>query len=65
MDFPNTVIVVSHDRHFLNAVCTQICDIDYGKITPYSGHYDFWYQMSQMLQRQARDQLKKREEKAR
>ncbi|MDR1277800.1 MAG: ATP-binding cassette domain-containing protein, partial [Treponema sp.] len=65
MDFPNTVIVVSHDRHFLNAVCTQICDIDYGKITPYSGNYDFWYQMSQMLQRQARDQLKKREEKAR
>ncbi|MDR2257889.1 MAG: ATP-binding cassette domain-containing protein [Treponema sp.] len=65
MDFPNTVIVVSHDRHFLNAVCTQICDIDYGKITPYSGNYDFWYQMSQMLQRQAREQLKKREEKAR
>jgi ATPase subunit of ABC transporter with duplicated ATPase domains len=65
MDFPNTVIVVSHDRHFLNAVCTQICDIDFGKITLYSGNYDFWYQMSQMLQRQARDQLKKREEKAR
>jgi ATPase subunit of ABC transporter with duplicated ATPase domains len=65
IEFPNTVIVVSHDRHFLNAVCTQICDIDFGKITPYSGNYDFWYQMSQMLQRQARDQLKKREEKAR
>ena len=65
MDFPNTVIVVSHDRHFLNAVCTQICDIDFGRITGYSGNYDFWYQMSQMLQRQARDQLKKREEKAR
>jgi ATPase subunit of ABC transporter with duplicated ATPase domains len=65
MDFPNTVIVVSHDRHFLNAVCTHICDIDFGKITLYSGNYDFWYQMSQMLQRQARDQLKKREEKAR
>ncbi|MDR1899251.1 MAG: ATP-binding cassette domain-containing protein [Treponema sp.] len=64
MDFPNTVIVVSHDRHFLNAVCTQICDIDFGRITGYSGNYDFWYQMSQMLQRQARDQLKKREEKA-
>jgi ATPase subunit of ABC transporter with duplicated ATPase domains len=64
MDFPNTVIVVSHDRHFLNAVCTHICDIDFGKITLYSGNYDFWYQMSQMLQRQARDQLKKREEKA-
>ena len=65
IDFPNTVIVVSHDRHFLNSVCTNICDIDYGKITPYSGNYDFWYQMSQILQRQARDQLKKREEKAR
>jgi ATPase subunit of ABC transporter with duplicated ATPase domains len=65
IDFPNTVIVVSHDRHFLNAVCTHVCDIDYGKITPYSGNYDFWYQMSQILQRQARDQLKKREDKAR
>jgi ATPase subunit of ABC transporter with duplicated ATPase domains len=65
IDFPNTVIVVSHDRHFLNAVCTNICDIDYGRITPYSGNYDFWYQMSQILQRQARDQLKKREDKAR
>ncbi|MCL2765510.1 MAG: ATP-binding cassette domain-containing protein [Treponema sp.] len=65
IDFPNTVIVVSHDRHFLNAVCTNICDIDYGKIAPYSGNYDFWYQMSQILQRQSRDQLKKREEKAR
>jgi ATPase subunit of ABC transporter with duplicated ATPase domains len=65
MDFPNTVIVVSHDRHFLNAVCTHICDIDFGRITLYSGNYDFWYQMSQMLQRQARDQLKKNEEKAR
>jgi ATPase subunit of ABC transporter with duplicated ATPase domains len=64
IDFPNTVIVVSHDRHFLNAVCTNVCDIDFGRITPYSGNYDFWYQMSQILQRQARDQLKKREEKA-
>ncbi|MCL2176075.1 MAG: ATP-binding cassette domain-containing protein [Treponema sp.] len=64
IDFPNTVIVVSHDRHFLNSVCTNVCDIDYGKITPYSGNYDFWYQMSQILQRQARDQLKKREDKA-
>jgi len=65
IDFPNTVIVVSHDRHFLNAVCTHVCDIDFGRITPYSGNYDFWYQMSQILQRQARDQLKKREDKAR
>jgi len=64
IDFPNTVIVVSHDRHFLNAVCTNVCDIDFGRITPYSGNYDFWYQMSQILQRQARDQLKKREDKA-
>ena len=65
INFPNTVIVVSHDRHFLNAVCTNICDIDFGRITPFSGNYDFWYQMSQILQRQARDQLKKREDKAR
>ncbi|MDR2078758.1 MAG: ATP-binding cassette domain-containing protein, partial [Treponema sp.] len=43
IDFSNTVIVVSHDRHFLNAVCTQICDIDFGRITTYSGNYDFWY----------------------
>jgi ATPase subunit of ABC transporter with duplicated ATPase domains len=63
--FPNTVIVVSHDRHFLNSVCTHVCDIDFGKITAYSGNYDFWYQMSQMLQRQAKDQQKKNEEKAR
>jgi ATPase subunit of ABC transporter with duplicated ATPase domains len=65
INFPNTVIVVSHDRHFLNAVCTHICDIDFGRITLYSGNYDFWYQMSQMLQRQAKDQQKKNEEKAR
>ena len=63
IDFPNTVIVVSHDRHFLNSVCTCICDIDYGKITSFSGNYDFWYQMSQIMQRQAKDQAKKREEK--
>ena len=65
IEFPNTVITVSHDRHFLNSVCTNVCDIDYGRITPYSGNYDFWYQMSQILQRQAREQLKKREDKAR
>ena len=63
MDFENTVIVVSHDRHFLNTICTYICDIDFGKITQYSGNYDFWYQMSQIMQRQARDQQKKTEEK--
>jgi len=55
IDFPNTVIVVSHDRHFLNAVCTYICDIDYGKISQFTGNYDFWYQMSQIMQRQAKD----------
>jgi ATPase subunit of ABC transporter with duplicated ATPase domains len=65
IDFPNTVIVVSHDRHFLNAVCTHTCDIDFGRITQFAGNYDFWYQMSQMLQRQARDQQKKNEDKAR
>lgn len=63
LEFPNTVIVVSHDRHFLNTVCTYICDIDYGKISLFSGNYDFWYQMSQIMQRQAKDQQKKREEK--
>ncbi|MDR2517027.1 MAG: ATP-binding cassette domain-containing protein [Spirochaetaceae bacterium] len=64
IDFPNTVIVVSHDRHFLNAVCTHVCDIDFGRITLYAGNYDFWYQMSQMLQRQAKEQQRKNEEKA-
>ncbi len=63
IEFPNTVIVVSHDRHFLNSVCTHICDIDFGKIRMYSGNYDFWFQMSQIMQRQARDQQKKREDK--
>ncbi len=63
INFPNIIIVVSHDRHFLNAICTHICDIDYGKIRLYSGNYDFWYQMSQIMQRQAKDQQKKREEK--
>ena len=64
IEFPNIIIAVSHDRHFLNAVCTHICDIDFGRITQYSGNYDFWYQMSQMLQRQAKDQQKRNEEKA-
>jgi len=63
MECENTVIVVSHDRHFLNTVCTYVCDIDYGKITQYAGNYDFWYQMSQIMQRQAKDQAKAREEK--
>ncbi len=64
LEFPNTVIVVSHDRHFLNTVCTVTCDIDYGKITQFAGNYDFWYQMSQILQKQAKDQQKKNEDKA-
>ena len=63
INFPNCVIVVSHDRHFLNAICTYICDIDYGKITQFTGNYDFWYQMSQIMQKQAKDEKKKREDK--
>ena len=64
MDFPNTVIVVSHDRHFLNHVCTHIVDIDFGKIQMYVGNYDFWYEYTQLAARQARDQRKRNEEKA-
>lgn len=63
LEFENVVIVVSHDRHFLNTVCTVICDIDYGKITQFSGNYDFWFQMTEILQKQAKDQAKKREDK--
>lgn len=63
MDFENTVIVVSHDRHFLNKICTNIADIDYGKITMYVGNYDFWYSYTQMTQRQLKDQNKRTEQK--
>jgi len=63
MDFQNIVIVVSHDRHFLNAVCTQICDIDYGLIRQYPGNYDFWYKVSRMLQAQMKDEKRRREDK--
>lgn len=63
MDFENTVIVVSHDRHFLNKICTNIADIDYGKITMYVGNYDFWYNYTQMTQRQLKDQNKRTEQK--
>jgi ATPase subunit of ABC transporter with duplicated ATPase domains len=63
MDFQNIVIVVSHDRHFLNAVCTQICDIDYGLIRQYPGNYDFWYKVSRMLQSQLKDEKRRREDK--
>ncbi len=61
--FNNTVIVVSHDRHFLNNVCTHIADIDFGKIQLYVGNYDFWYQMSQMAQEQRKNENKKREDR--
>lgn len=63
MDFPGTVIVVSHDRHFLNTVCTHIVDIDFGKIKMYVGNYDFWYESSQMMQSLMKAQNKKAEEK--
>ena len=62
-NFNNTVIVVSHDRHFLNTVCTHICDIDYGKIQLYVGNYDFWYMSSQLAAKQMKDEKKRREEK--
>ena len=62
-DFNNTVIVVSHDRHFLNTVCTHICDIDYGRIQLYVGNYDFWYMSSQLAAKQMKDEKKRREEK--
>lgn len=63
INFENTVIVVSHDRHFLNNVCTHIADLDYGKIELYVGNYDFWYQSSQLALQMAQDQNKKKEEK--
>ena len=63
MNFENPVIVVSHDRHFLNKVCTNIADIDYGKITMFVGNYDFWYSYTQMTQRQLKDQNKRVEQK--
>ena len=61
--YSNTVIVVSHDRHFLNKVCTHIVDIDYGKMTLFVGNYDFWYESSQLLLKQIKEQNKKKEEK--
>lgn len=63
INFENTVIVVSHDRHFLNNVCTHIADIDFGQIKQYVGNYDFWYQSSQMIMKQMKEQNKKREDK--
>lgn len=64
LDFENIVIIVSHNRHFLNKVCTHICDVDFGEINMYLGNYDFWYETSQLLARQAKDQNKKAEQRA-
>ena len=63
INFENTVIVVSHDRYFLNKVCTQIADIDYSKIQLYAGNYDFWYESSQLMIKQMKEANKKKEEK--
>ena len=63
INYENTVIVVSHDRYFLNKVCTHIADVDFGKIKVYPGNYDFWYESSQLALKQAKEQNKKKEEK--
>lgn len=63
INFENTVIVVSHDRHFLNKVCTHIADVDFGKIRIYAGNYDFWYESSQLITKQLKDANKKKEDK--
>ena len=60
INFEGTVIVVSHDRHFLNKVCTHICDVDFEKIKLFVGNYDFWYESSQLLNRMAKEQNKKK-----
>ncbi len=64
LNFENTVLIVSHDRHFLNNVCTHICDVDFGKIKLFVGNYEFWYESSQLALAQAKDQNKKSEQKA-
>ena len=64
IDFENILIIVSHNRHFLNRVCTHICDVDYGKINMYVGNYDFWYETSQLMLRQQKEQNKKNEARA-
>jgi ATPase subunit of ABC transporter with duplicated ATPase domains len=63
IEFPNIVIVVSHDRHFLNAVCTHTCDIDFGQVRMYAGNYDFWFRMNRILAQQQKDEKKRREDK--
>ncbi len=64
INFDNTVIVVSHDRYFLNKVCTHIADIDYGKIQLYAGNYDFWYESSQLLIKQMKEANKKKKKRS-
>ena len=64
LDFKNTVIIVSHNRHFLNKVCTHICDVDYSQINMFMGNYDFWYETSQMILRQQKEANKKASERA-
>ena len=63
INFENTVIVVSHDRHFLNNVCTHIADLDFGKIKVYVGNYDFWYQSSQLAQKWLKNKTRKKKKK--
>jgi ATPase subunit of ABC transporter with duplicated ATPase domains len=63
IEFPNIVIVVSHDRHFLNSVCTHTCDIDFGQVRMYAGNYDFWFRINRILAQQQKDERKRREEK--
>lgn len=63
LDFKNTIIVISHDRHFLNKVCTHMVDIDYEKITKFVGNYDFWYESSELIKRQLKESNKKKEQK--
>ena len=62
-DYEGTLLVVSHDRYFLNKVCTHTADIDYGKITLYAGNYDFWFESSQLLIKQMKEANRKKEEK--
>ncbi len=65
IESPNVVIVVSHDRHFLNAVCTHTCDIDFARVRMYAGNYDFWFRINRILAQQQKDERKRREEKVR
>lgn len=63
IDFTNTILIVSHDRYFLNRVCTRILDVDYAQVNQFVGNYDFWYSSNQLIQRQMKDQNKKKEER--